>query len=33
MDGNGVTYKGQPVNPGEKYPLDDDLVLWLTSKI
>lgn len=28
-DGNGVTYKCQPVVPGDSYPVDDDLVLWL----
>jgi len=27
-DGNGVTYKYQPVTPGDSYPIDDDLVVW-----
>lgn len=27
-DGYGMTYNNQPVIPGEKYPIDDDLVLW-----
>ncbi len=32
-DGNGITYNYQPVIPGNKYPVDDDLVLWLTKSI
>lgn len=28
-DGNGITYQCQKTIPGEPYPLDDDLVLWL----
>jgi len=28
-DGYGVTYKYQPVVPGNSYPVDDDLVIWL----
>lgn len=32
-DGNGMTYKCSPVVPGEAYPVDDDLVFWLTKKI
>lgn len=28
-DGHGITYKGKPVQPGESYPVDDDLILWL----
>lgn len=30
-DGNGVTYKGLSTKPGEPYPLDDDLLLWLVK--
>lgn len=30
-DGRGVTYKYQPATPGDPYPLDDDLVIWLTK--
>lgn len=30
-DGNGVTYQYQPVHPGEKVCLDDDLILWFTK--
>ena len=32
-DGNGITYKGQPTIPGQSYPLDDDLILWLAKKL
>lgn len=32
-DGKGVTYNYQPTMPGNSYPLDDDLVLWLTKKV
>lgn len=32
-DGNGITYKGQPTVPGESYPLDDDLILWLEKTL
>lgn len=28
-DGHGITYKGQSTVPGQSYPLDDDLILWL----
>lgn len=28
-DGQGVTYKCQPVVPGDPYPVDDDLIIWL----
>ena len=30
-DGNGITYRGQPTIPGQSYPLDDDLLLWLVK--
>lgn len=30
-DGFGVTYKGNAGIPGEGYPLDDDLILWLVK--
>ncbi len=32
-DGNGITYKGQPTIPGQDYPLDDDLILWLMKTL
>lgn len=32
-DGHGITYKCQPVIPGEKYPIDDDLILWLIKSL
>ena len=32
-DGNGITYQNQLVVPGNAYPVDDDLLLWLTKKI
>lgn len=32
-DGKGVTYNYQPTIPGNSYPFDDDLVLWLTKKL
>lgn len=32
-DGLGVTYKGKAGIPGERYPLDDDLILWLVKSL
>jgi chloramphenicol 3-O phosphotransferase len=32
-DGHGITYSGQPTIPGQSYPLDDELVLWLIKKL
>lgn len=32
-DGFGVTYKTKFVKPGESYPIDDDLILWLTKTL
>ncbi len=32
-DGRGVSYNYAQAVPGETYPLDDDLVLWLTKKL
>jgi GNAT superfamily N-acetyltransferase len=32
-DGHGVTYKYQPTIPGESYPLDDELILWLKKDL
>jgi GNAT superfamily N-acetyltransferase len=32
-DGNGITYKSQPTIPGQNYPLDDDLLLWLVKEL
>ncbi|MBA3721419.1 MAG: GNAT family N-acetyltransferase [Parachlamydiaceae bacterium] len=32
-DGKGITYDYAFVTPGEKYPVDDDLLLWLTKSL
>jgi hypothetical protein len=32
-DGHGVTYKCTSVVPGETYPVDDDLIFWLTKPL
>lgn len=32
-DGFGITYKYQPTVPGESYPLDDELILWLKKDL
>ena len=32
-DGNGITYKGLMTTPGQTYPLDDDLLLWLVKPL
>lgn len=32
-DGQGITYKGKMGIPGESYPLDDDLILWLVKSL
>ena len=32
-DGKGITYKHNAVIPGEKYPIDDDLILWLIKPL
>jgi GNAT superfamily N-acetyltransferase len=32
-DGKGITYKHSPVIPGESYPADDDLILWLVKRL
>ena len=32
-DGKGVTYNYAYAEPGEKYPLDDDLLLWFTKRL
>jgi GNAT superfamily N-acetyltransferase len=32
-DGEGITYKGTTVVPGESYPVDDDLILWLSKSL
>ena len=32
-DGEGVAYQCMPVVPGEKYPADDDLILWLAKNL
>jgi GNAT superfamily N-acetyltransferase len=32
-DGFGITYKHNAVIPGEAYPVDDDLLLWLTKSL
>lgn len=33
LDGYGVTYRFKPTIPGESYPLDDDLILWMTKDL
>lgn len=32
-DGQGVSYKCQPVIPGDSYPVDDDLIIWLKKDL
>jgi GNAT superfamily N-acetyltransferase len=32
-DGRGMTYDETPVTPGATYPVDDNMVLWLTKRI
>ncbi len=32
-NGEGITYKHNDVIPGEKYPVDDDLILWMTKHL
>jgi len=32
-DGEGITYKHTAVIPGNKYPVDDDLILWLAKDL
>lgn len=32
-DGRGATYLNLPVIPGQSYPIDDDLLLWLIKSI
>lgn len=32
-DGKGITYKHAAVIPGETYPIDDDLILWLAKHL
>lgn len=32
-EGNGITYKGKSTTPGQSYPLDDDLIFWLTKNL
>lgn len=32
-NGEGITYKTIPVVAGNQYPVDDDLILWLTKKL
>ncbi len=32
-DGKGATYHYDSVTPGEKYVLDDDLIIWFTKKL
>ncbi len=32
-DACGITYQNAPVIPGKTYPLDDELILWLTKKL
>ena len=32
-NGDGITYRNNTVIPGESYPVDDDLLLWLTKSL
>jgi GNAT superfamily N-acetyltransferase len=32
-DGRGITYNYQAILPGERYPIDDDLILWFTKTL
>jgi hypothetical protein len=32
-DGGGATYKGKRVVPGDSYPVDDDLLIWLKKDL
>ena len=32
-DGHGVTYRQSPVVPGATFPIDDDLLPWLTKRL
>lgn len=32
-DGQGITYKSEPVIAGQKYSVDDDLILWLVKNL
>lgn len=32
-NGTGITYKGEVSIPGQSYPLDDDLILWLVKDL
>ncbi|OWJ66188.1 GNAT family N-acetyltransferase [Inquilinus limosus] len=32
-DGRGITWREQPVVPGDSVPVDDDLVLWLIRRL
>lgn len=32
-DGKGITYKSLPVTPGKEYPVDDDLILWMSKSL
>lgn len=32
-DGHGITYQHKPAVAGESYPLDDELILWLTKPL
>jgi GNAT superfamily N-acetyltransferase len=32
-DGNGVTYNELIAIPGRSYPIDDELILWMTKKL
>ncbi len=32
-DGHGVTYKYKIIVPGDPYPIDDDLVIWLKKDL
>lgn len=33
LDGEGVSYQYQATTPGNSYPLDDDLIIWLKKEL
>lgn len=32
-EGSGITYKGEEAIPGQTYPLNDDLLLWMVKSL
>ncbi len=33
LDGNGMTYKYQPVTSRDSYPVDDDIIIWFKKDL